>query len=72
MPCCAFTPDDAKALKAAASTYPTSDFYDVEELLTQMGIGEAAVTILSEDGVPLRWCTRACARPPRGWGRPTT
>ncbi len=30
----------------------TSDFYDVEELLTQMGIGEAAVTILSEDGVP--------------------
>jgi DNA double-strand break repair helicase HerA and related ATPase len=48
----AFTPDDAKALKAAASTYPTSDFYDVDELLTQMGIGEAAVTILSEDGVP--------------------
>jgi DNA helicase HerA-like ATPase len=48
----AFTPDDAKALKAAASTYPTSEFYDVEELLTQMGIGEAAVTILSEDGVP--------------------
>jgi DNA helicase HerA-like ATPase len=48
----AFTPDDAKALKAAASTYPTSDFYDVEELLTSMGIGEAAVTILSEDGVP--------------------
>jgi uncharacterized protein len=48
----AFTPDDAKALKAAASTYPTSDFYDVKELLTSMGIGEAAVTILSEDGVP--------------------
>jgi uncharacterized protein len=48
----AFTPDDAKALKAAASTYPTSEFYDVEELLTQMGIGEAAVTILSEEGVP--------------------
>ena len=48
----AFTPDDAKALKAAASTYPTSDFYDVEKLLTSVGIGEAAVTILSEDGVP--------------------
>ena len=48
----AFTPDDAKALKAAASTYPTSEFYDVEELLTSMGIGEAAVTILSEDGIP--------------------
>ncbi len=48
----AFTPDDAKALKAAASTYPSSDFYEIGELLTQMGIGEAAVTILSEDGVP--------------------
>ena len=48
----AFTPDDAKALKAAASTYPTSEFYDVDELLTSMGIGEAAVTILSEEGVP--------------------
>jgi uncharacterized protein len=48
----AFTPDDAKSLKGAASTYPTSDFYEVEKLLTEMGIGEAAVTILSEDGVP--------------------
>jgi len=48
----AFTPDDAKALKAAISTYPTSDFYDLEELLPSLGIGEAAVTILSEDGVP--------------------
>ncbi len=48
----AFTPDDAKALKAAVSTYPTSDFYDLEELLPALGIGEAAVTILSEDGVP--------------------
>src|SRR3954469_3002463 len=48
----AFTPDDAKALKAAASTYPKSEFYDVEELLTSMGIGEAAVTSLSDSGVP--------------------
>ncbi len=48
----AFTPDDAKALKAAASTYPKSNFYDVEELLTSMGIGEAAVTTLSDKGVP--------------------
>src|SRR4051795_2488564 len=48
----AFTPDDAKALKATVSTYPKSDFYDLGELLTQMGIGEAAVTVLSERGVP--------------------
>jgi DNA helicase HerA-like ATPase len=48
----AFTPDDAKALKATVSTFPKSAFYDLEELLTQMGIGEAAVTTLSETGVP--------------------
>jgi DNA helicase HerA-like ATPase len=48
----AFTPDDAKALKATVSTFPESDYYDLHELLTSMGIGEAAVTILSESGVP--------------------
>src|SRR3954465_2754872 len=48
----AFTPDDAKALKATVSTYPKSDFYDLGELLTSMGIGEAAVTILSDRGIP--------------------
>jgi uncharacterized protein len=48
----AFTPEDAKALRATVTTFPRSDFYDLEELLTQLGIGEAAVTILSESGVP--------------------
>jgi len=48
----AFTPEDAKALKATVSTFPKSAFYDLETLLTSMGIGEAAVTILSENGVP--------------------
>jgi DNA helicase HerA-like ATPase len=48
----AFTPQDAKALKATASTFPTSELYDLEDLLTQLGTGEAAVTILSESGVP--------------------
>ena len=48
----AFTPDDAKALKATVSTYPKSDFYDLGALLTSLGIGEAAVTILDDRGVP--------------------
>jgi hypothetical protein len=48
----AFTPEDAKALRATASTYPTSDHYDVEKLLTSVGTGEAVVTVLSEDGAP--------------------
>jgi uncharacterized protein len=47
----AYTPDDAKALKATASTFPNSS-YDLEEVLTQLGIGEAVVTMLSENGAP--------------------
>jgi len=48
----AFTPNDAKDLRATVSTYPRSEFYDLETLLTSMGTGEAAVTLLSESGVP--------------------
>ncbi len=48
----AFTPEDADALRKTVRTYPTSDFYDLEQLLTSLGTGEAAVTILSERGVP--------------------
>jgi DNA helicase HerA-like ATPase len=48
----AFTPDDDKALKAAARTFPKTAFYDVEETLTTLGIGEAFVTVLSPKGVP--------------------
>ncbi len=48
----AFTPDDAKALRATVSTFPRSEAYDLSSLLTSMGTGEAAVTILSERGAP--------------------
>ena len=48
----AFTPRDAKALKAAVTTYPNTADYDLEEDLTQLGTGEAMVTILSERGAP--------------------
>jgi DNA helicase HerA-like ATPase len=48
----AFTPRDAKALKAAVTTYPRTDDYDLEEDLTKLGTGEAMVTILSERGAP--------------------
>ena len=48
----AFTPDDARALKATVGTFPTSDTYDLGELLTSLGTGEAVVTILSENGAP--------------------
>ena len=47
----AHTPNDAKALKAAVQTYPTSS-YDLAETLQSLGIGEAIVTVLNPDGAP--------------------
>jgi DNA helicase HerA-like ATPase len=47
----AFTPDDQKALKATVKTFPESP-YDLEELLTGLGTGEAVVTVLSDKGAP--------------------
>ncbi|MHA7208504.1 helicase HerA-like domain-containing protein [Arthrobacter sp. MDT1-65] len=47
----AFTPDDAKALRATVSTFPMSG-YDLEEVLTSAGIGEAVVTVMNERGAP--------------------
>ncbi|MDX2207430.1 MAG: helicase HerA-like domain-containing protein [Gemmatimonadales bacterium] len=48
----AFTPDDEKALRAAARTFPKTPFYDVQELLTSVGTGEAVVTTLTPKGTP--------------------
>jgi len=48
----AFTADDDKALKAAARTFPKTSFYDIEETLTTLGIGDAFVTVLSPNGAP--------------------
>ncbi|MBS1517306.1 MAG: DUF853 family protein [Bacteroidetes bacterium] len=48
----AFTANDRKEIKLISENYPMSEYYDVQELLTSMGIGEAAVTVLSEKGTP--------------------
>ena len=48
----AFTPEDDAALKAAARTFPKTEFYDVQQTLTSLGIGEAFVTALTPRGVP--------------------
>ena len=65
----AFTPDDAKALRATVSTYPTSE-YDLAEVLTTLATGEAVVTVMNERGAPspVAW-TRL--RAPRGSMSPT-
>jgi DNA helicase HerA-like ATPase len=65
----AFTPDDAKALRATVSTYPTSE-YDLGAVLTTLATGEAVVTVMDERGAPspVAW-TRL--RAPRGSMSPT-
>ncbi len=48
----AFTAADRKTIKQAAENYPETEYYDTDELLTQLGIGEALVTMLNEKGIP--------------------
>lgn len=47
----AHTPNDAKALKQTVQTFPNSS-YDLAEVLTLLGIGEAVVTVMNPDGAP--------------------
>ncbi|WP_131105844.1 helicase HerA-like domain-containing protein [Ornithinimicrobium sufpigmenti] len=60
----AHTPNDAKALRATVSTYPTSE-YDLGEVLTSLRTGEAVVTVLSEQGSPTP-VARTMLRAPQG------
>ncbi len=48
----AFTAKDRTTIKKIAQNYPITEFYDVEQLITSLGIGEAFVTALSEKGTP--------------------
>lgn len=48
----AFTAADRKTIKQAAENFPETEFYKTDEILTQMGIGEALVTLLNEKGIP--------------------
>jgi hypothetical protein len=48
----AFTANDRKTIKQTAENYPLSDFYKTDELITQIGIGEALITCLNEKGTP--------------------
>jgi DNA helicase HerA-like ATPase len=48
----AFTAADRKTIKQTAENYPETEFYKTEDLITQMGIGEALITMLNEKGIP--------------------
>jgi len=48
----AFTAADRKVIKQTAENYPETEFYKTEDLITQLGIGEALITMLNEKGIP--------------------
>ncbi len=60
----AFTAADRKTIKLAADNYPETEFYKTDELLTQLGIGEALITTLNEKGIPTP-LVHAMVAPPR-------
>ncbi len=48
----AFTPRDQKAVKAAATTFRPNPALDTEAAITELGVGEALVSLLDEKGTP--------------------
>ncbi|WGE69933.1 DUF853 domain-containing protein [Actinobacillus equuli subsp. haemolyticus] len=48
----AFTPRDQKAVKSAAETFRANKGVDVVEAITQLGVGEALISVLDEKGMP--------------------
>jgi len=60
----AFTPKDQKAVRAAAQTFRANPKLEVAEVITQLGVGEALVSVLDEQGIP-SVVERALIYPPR-------
>jgi DNA helicase HerA-like ATPase len=67
----AFSPRDQKAVKAAAQTFRANPQLNVEEVITQLGVGEALVSFLDEKGIP-GMVDRAMIFPPHSQIGPIT
>ncbi len=67
----AFTPRDAKALKAAAETFRPNPAFDTETAIREVGTGEAVVSLLEDKGVPAM-VSRTLIRPPMSRMGPIT
>jgi DNA helicase HerA-like ATPase len=59
----AFTPRDQKAVRAAAETFRQNPAFDTAEAITQLGVGEALVSLLQPGGSP-EIVTRSLIAPP--------
>ena len=49
----AYTPKDRKIIKSVAQSFPSNPKFDTEAVITELGIGEALVSVLDEKGRPL-------------------
>ena len=65
----AFTPRDQKAVRAAAQTFRPNPPLDVEQAITELGVGEALVSCLDDKGIPAP-VERALICPPTSRLRP--
>jgi DNA helicase HerA-like ATPase len=61
----AYTPKEQKAVRMAAESFRPNPDFSTEEVITQLGIGEALVSVLEDKGVP-SIVGRTLIRPPSG------
>jgi len=61
----AYTAKDQKAVRAAAQTFRANPDLDTEQVITDLGLGEALVSVLDEKGRP-QMVQRTLIKPPKG------
>ena len=67
----AYTPKEQKSIRAAASSFRENPSFDTEEVITDLGVGEALVSMLDAKGVP-GIVGRTLIRPPASRLGPAT
>lgn len=67
----AFTPKEQKAVKVVAENFRANEAIDTEKVITELGVGEALVSVLDGDGVPTP-VEQILIRPPQSRIGPAT
>ena len=67
----AYTPKEQRAVRSAATSFRENPAFETEEVITDLGVGEALVSLLDEDGVP-GIVGRTLIRPPASRLGPAT
>ena len=67
----AYTPQEQKAVKVAATTFRENPKVDTEKAITELGVGEVLISLLDDKGVPTM-VDRAFVVPPEGHIGPIT